>query len=596
MSEGQFDDANEEEDEFVAQMNFKMMLPRSQDDTRGQNRKDPSNKEEKFDDHMMESNASDWEAETDDEEEDEEFYTLTTAGGHKSIHLGAATNNPSPILLGKGTTAAQAAMQHSVSNTLHQMQNLETTKRSIHTGRDERATSEQVLDPRTRLMLFKFLSTGFIELLDGCLSTGKEANVYYAKAGPRSISLPAISYSSPSSSPLVTEYAIKIYKTSILVFKDRDKYVSGEYRWRRGYCKSNPRKMVKVWAEKEMRNYKRLFHASIPCPQPILLKSHLLVMEFLGENGWPSPRLKDAQLSENKMRQAYVQSILIMRHMFRRCKLVHGDLSEYNLLWHQQQVYVIDVSQSVESDHPAALDFLRKDATNINEFFRKFGHLQVMSTRQLFEFVTSSTILDTMDSESQALDEIMHQVEYTSQQLAQQTPQEQMRAQQLHQVDEAVFMSQFLPRSLNQLKETDIQKIQTGDVEEMYAHAVAAMTSNIKKDSLDESTSLMEKENDDIQVNDDSSSSRIDDYHSLEDKEEYSDDDDDDDDEDTISTHRKKPPPLTLEERQRLEEYKRQERKDHKKAVKEEQREKRLNKMKKKDKKKAIEKTKGKKK
>lgn len=42
------------------------------------------------------------------------------------------------------------------------------------------------------------------------------------------------------------EYAIKVYKTSILVFKDRDKYVSGEYRYRHGYCRSNPRKMVKV--------------------------------------------------------------------------------------------------------------------------------------------------------------------------------------------------------------------------------------------------------------------------------------------------------------------------------------------------------------
>lgn len=31
-----------------------------------------------------------------------------------------------------------------------------------------------------------------------------------------------------------------------MVFKDRDKYVSGEYRYRHGYCRSNPRKMVKV--------------------------------------------------------------------------------------------------------------------------------------------------------------------------------------------------------------------------------------------------------------------------------------------------------------------------------------------------------------
>jgi RIO kinase 1 len=125
--------------------------------------------------------------------------------------------------------------------------------------------------------------------------------------------------------------------------------------------KSNPRKMVKVWAEKEMRNYRRIYNAGIPCPAPILLKSHVLIMEFLGETGWPSPRIRDANLSEKRLREAYVQTIIIMRRMFQRCKLVHGDLSEYNLLWHKNEVYVIDVSQSVESDHPSALDFLRKD-------------------------------------------------------------------------------------------------------------------------------------------------------------------------------------------------------------------------------------------
>jgi RIO kinase 1 len=127
--------------------------------------------------------------------------------------------------------------------------------------------------------------------------------------------------------------------------------------------KSNPRKMVKVWAEKEMRNYRRIYNAGIPCPAPILLKSHVLIMEFLGENGWPSPRIRDANLSEKRLREAYVQTIIIMRRMFQRCKLVHGDLSEYNLLWHKNEVYVIDVSQSVESDHPSALDFLRNDGT-----------------------------------------------------------------------------------------------------------------------------------------------------------------------------------------------------------------------------------------
>ena len=113
-------------------------------------------------------------------------------------------------------------------------------KRVSNIGKDDRATSEQVLDPRTRMILFKLLNNGFLEEIDGCLSTGKEANVYYARGGQGQ------------------EYAVKIFKTSILVFKDRDRYVSGEYRFRNGYCKSNPRKMVKTWAEKEMRNLKRL--------------------------------------------------------------------------------------------------------------------------------------------------------------------------------------------------------------------------------------------------------------------------------------------------------------------------------------------------
>lgn len=102
----------------------------------------------------------------------------------------------------------------------------------------DRATEQLVLDPRTKLILLKMVNNELCTEVFGCISTGKEANVYYAtsKDGDR---------------------AIKIYKTSILVFKDRDKYVSGEFRWRHGYCKSNPRKMVKLWAEKEMRNLRR---------------------------------------------------------------------------------------------------------------------------------------------------------------------------------------------------------------------------------------------------------------------------------------------------------------------------------------------------
>lgn len=87
--------------------------------------------------------------------------------------------------------------------------------------------------------------------------------------------------------PEKSHLALKIYKTSILVFKDRDRYVTGEHRFRHGYSRRNPRKMVKMWAEKEMRNLKRLHAAGLWCPEPIEVRENVLVMTFLGDaEGW----------------------------------------------------------------------------------------------------------------------------------------------------------------------------------------------------------------------------------------------------------------------------------------------------------------------
>lgn len=164
-------------------------------------------------------------------------------------------------------------------------------------------------------MLFKMLNRGLFSEINGCVSTGKEANVYHASAGDG------------------RDLAIKIYKTSVLVFKDRDRYVSGDFRFRNGYCKSNPRKMVTMWAEKELRNLMRLNAAGINSPAPLQLRMHVLVMEFIGEGGVAAPRLRDAGLPLPLLRSAYVELIVIMRKLFQKCRLVHADLSEYNILY-----------------------------------------------------------------------------------------------------------------------------------------------------------------------------------------------------------------------------------------------------------------------
>ena len=156
-------------------------------------------------------------------------------------------------------------------------------------------------------------------------------------------------------------YAIKVFKSSILIFKDRARYVTGEFRFRNGHCAGNPRKMVKLWAEKEVRNLKRIAKENIPCPKPFIFKNNVILMEFIGdqESGIAAPRLRDANNCD--WLDAYEQTIMLTRRLFQRSNLVHADLSEYNLLWHENKVVVIDVGQAVEIDHPMALDFLRRD-------------------------------------------------------------------------------------------------------------------------------------------------------------------------------------------------------------------------------------------
>ena len=79
--------------------------------------------------------------------------------------------------------------------------------------RSDRATSEQVLDPRTRMILLQLLNRNIVSEINGVLSTGKEANVYHALTIPQDGDI-------DEAAARGEHRAIKVYKTSILVFKD----------------------------------------------------------------------------------------------------------------------------------------------------------------------------------------------------------------------------------------------------------------------------------------------------------------------------------------------------------------------------------------
>jgi len=79
--------------------------------------------------------------------------------------------------------------------------------------------------------------------------------------------------------------------------------------------------------------------------------------------------------------------INIEKKLYDDCKMIHADFSEYNLLYEDHKVIVIDVSQAVDVSHPSSMEFLKKDCEAIAVYFAKQGIEGAASWRQLFEFV-----------------------------------------------------------------------------------------------------------------------------------------------------------------------------------------------------------------
>uniref|UniRef100_A0A8D3EAN3 Serine/threonine-protein kinase RIO3 n=1 Tax=Scophthalmus maximus TaxID=52904 RepID=A0A8D3EAN3_SCOMX len=257
------------------------------------------------------------------------------------------------VLVGDGL-GMDLKLPNQVFNSLKQHCYSEQRRSARLHEKKEHSTAEQAVDPRTRLLMYKMVNAGVLENINGCISTGKEAVVFHADGG------------SLEEQPVPDEVVLKVFKTTLNEFKNRDRYIKDDYRFRDRFSKLNPRKVIRLWAEKEMHNLARMKKAEIPCPEVVLLKKHILVMSFIGKDHVPAPKLKDAMLGSEEMKNAYYQVLHMMQQLYQECNLVHADLSEYNMLWHEGKVWFIDVSQSIEPTHPHGLEFLFRDCRNVS--------------------------------------------------------------------------------------------------------------------------------------------------------------------------------------------------------------------------------------
>lgn len=110
----------------------------------------------------------------------------------------------------------------------------------------------------------------------------------------------------------------------------------------------------------------KILHPAVSVPLPIDQNRHVVAMSFV-----PGINLSRAELAEPEV---ILDRILDNIHKAYRLGIIHGDLSEFNIMVDEGQCWLIDWPQWVEVTHPNAGEILNRDIANILQYFkRKYG-------------------------------------------------------------------------------------------------------------------------------------------------------------------------------------------------------------------------------
>ena len=238
-------------------------------------------------------------------------------------------------------------------------------KMLVHDFSNERATLEEVFDKATLMVIYQLLNSGVLYEVHGVVNAGKEARIYWGKNKEGK------------------DLAVKIYLTASAEFKKGMlKYIEGDYRFKG--VKRDTRSLIFTWAQKEFRNLEQAFRAKVRVPKPIAVKNNVVVMEFIGKDGVNAASLKEQAPSDPA--KVYEVLLTFVERLYRKAELVHGDLSEYNIMMWKGKPVIFDVAQAVPTSHPMAEFFLRRDLANVNRFFSRLG-VKVLSVDEAYRKV-----------------------------------------------------------------------------------------------------------------------------------------------------------------------------------------------------------------
>lgn len=217
---------------------------------------------------------------------------------------------------------------------------------------EEYEVLEEVFDKSTLMVIYDFLNKGVIDEIHGVVKAGKESRVYWGK------------------DKRGNELAIKIYLTVSAEFrKGMLKYIEGDPRFKG--VKRDTRSLIFAWAQKEFRNLTQAASAKVKVPKPVAVKKNVLIMEFIGKKGISAPSMKERP--PRNPEKTYKTLLANLRRLYRKAELVHGDISEYNVMIWRGLPVLFDISQAVPLSHPLADSLLQRDLKNLNRYFNRLS-------------------------------------------------------------------------------------------------------------------------------------------------------------------------------------------------------------------------------
>ena len=243
-------------------------------------------------------------------------------------------------------------------------------RREEYMLKEKQKVEEGMLDEKTAIMIGKLFARKLISRINFIIAKGKEADLYVADPGEKLQD--------------TEQVVVKIFRIETSNFGKRVDYINGDPRFE-GIGK-NLRNIVYVWCKKEYGNLNIAKEAKVHAPTPYSFIGNVLAMEFIGTDGRAAPILRDVMLENPKKVFKTIKDD--MRKLYAH-ELVHGDISEYNILIKEGTPYLIDFGQAVTIAHPNAADFLRRDIANISHYFKKTYGIET-DEDEMFTYITSS--------------------------------------------------------------------------------------------------------------------------------------------------------------------------------------------------------------